>query len=84
MEKEKKEFIPTNTFENMEALLVHGEPRVSTHMHYVVLNQELSLLIHFLIDHLFMLKMYKRHCCGVSKYTGYSYSIATENLTLTR
>lgn len=28
-----------------------------------------------------MLKMYKRHCCGVSKYTGYSYSTATENLT---
>lgn len=67
----------------MEALCVHGEPCVSTHMHYVVLNQELSRLKHFLVDHLFMLKIYKRHCCAVSKYTGYGYSTASENLTLT-
>lgn len=67
----------------MEALCVHGEPCVSTHMHYVMLNQELSRLKHFLVDHLFMLKIYKRHCCAVSKYTGYGYSTAAENLTLT-
>lgn len=67
----------------MEALCVHGEPWVSTHMHYVMLNQEFSRLKHFLVDHLFMLKIYKRHCCAVSKYTGYGYSTAAENLTLT-